>query len=241
MARRAPAQSPPPAAVLTPTPVGGDAVPVPALPPTEGSPEKGRFRKGKSKGKGGAAPEAAPAKAKVSATPPPRNRKLVAVAEVARPHGIVGELRLKVYNVDSDLLLRRPPVILRFPDGAEREAALTAVRQSDKALLVRISGVDDCNAAEGLRGAQICVPRTALPPPEEGEFYTWDLEGAEVVLTSGETVGHVLEVTSYPTCDVVVVLRADGKKLEVPLVHNYVVRVDAQRGVIEVSSVDGLD
>src|SRR4051812_30796742 len=53
--------------------------------------------------------------------PAARERRLVAVAEIARPHGIAGELRLKVYNPGSDLLRRRPPVLLRLPDGTERD------------------------------------------------------------------------------------------------------------------------
>ena len=36
----------------------------------------------------------------------------VPIAEVGRPHGIQGELRLKVYNLESDLLLEKPDVRL---------------------------------------------------------------------------------------------------------------------------------
>jgi 16S rRNA processing protein RimM len=171
-----------------------------------------------------------------------RETRLVALAEVARPHGIVGELRLKVYNLDSDLLLRRPPVTLRLPDGAVREASLTAVREVDKALLVRLAGVDDRNAAEALRGAQVLVRRDALPPAEDGEFYACDVEGAQVVLASGEAVGRVVGLTSYPTCDVLLVERAaGGKRVEVPLIAAYVKDVDVERGVVEVVTLDGLD
>jgi 16S rRNA processing protein RimM len=170
-----------------------------------------------------------------------RERKLVALAEVARPHGIVGEVRLKVYNAESDLLMRRPHVRLVVPDGAELELSITAVREVDKALLVRFAGVDDRNAAEGLRGAAVCVPRSALPPPEEGEFYAWDVEGARAVLPSGEVVGHVAELASYPTCNVLVVAREGGKRIEVPLVEAYVSRVDVEQGVIELVTVEGLD
>ncbi len=160
---------------------------------------------------------------------------------MARPHGIAGELRLKVYNPESDLLLRRPPVLLRLPEQAPRAVVITAARAVDKALLVRLDGVDDRNAAEALRGAEICVPRTALPPPEEGEFYVWDLEGAQAVLTSGEPVGEVTELVSYPTCDVLVVVRPDGKRLEVPMQPAYVAKVDAEHGLVELVTVDGLD
>jgi 16S rRNA processing protein RimM len=170
-----------------------------------------------------------------------RDSRLVALAEIARPHGIAGEVRLKVYNLDSDLLRRRPPVTLRLPDGTERQVSLTAVRDADKALLARLAGVDDRNAAEALRGAVLLVRRDALPPVEAGEFYACDLEGAEAKLVSGETVGHVTGLTSYPTCDVLVVERAGGKKLEVPLVEAYVSRVDAEKGVVELVTVEGLD
>src|SRR5579871_5579965 len=167
-------------------------------------------------------------------------RRLVALAEVARPHGIQGELRLKVYNPDSDLLRRRPPVILRLADGTEREASITAARDADKALLVRIAGVSDRNAAEALRGAEVCVPRASLPPPEEGEFYACDVEGAEARL-GGEPLGRVLELRSYPTCDVLVVERPGGATLEVPLLEAYVGGIDTERGVVELVSIDGLE
>jgi 16S rRNA processing protein RimM len=170
-----------------------------------------------------------------------RERKLVALAEVARPHGIVGEVRLKVYNAESDLLIRRPHVLLVLPDGAEQELAMAAVREVDKALLVRFSGVDDRNAAESLRSALVCVPRSALPPPEDGEFYAWDVEGARVVLPSGDVVGHVAELASYPTCDVLVVAREGGKRIEVPLVEAYVSRVDVDQGVVELVTLEGLE
>jgi 16S rRNA processing protein RimM len=184
---------------------------------------------------------AAKAPANPRPLPAPRERGLVAVAEVARPHGIAGELRLKIYNPGSDLLRKRPPVLLRLPDGTERPAHLTAAREADKALLVRIEGVDDRDAAEALRGAEVCVPRASLPPPEEGEFYAWDLEGASVVLAAGEAVGKVVELLTYPTCEVLVVTRTDGSRLEVPILAAYVNRIDAASGIVELATLDGLD
>jgi 16S rRNA processing protein RimM len=169
----------------------------------------------------------------------PRDR--VALAEVARPHGIAGEIRLKVYNLDSDLLLRRPKVSLHLVDGVVREAAITAAREVDKALLVRLAGVDDRDAVEALRGAILSVARDALPPPEEGEFYAHDVEGAAAVLAGGEPVGRVTGLASYPTCDVLLVERPGGKVLEVPLLPAYIARVDVARGVVEIVTLDGLD
>src|ERR1019366_6319010 len=41
----------------------------------------------------------------------------VPLAEVMRPHGVQGELRLRLFNKDSDLLLGLDEVLVRFPEG----------------------------------------------------------------------------------------------------------------------------
>lgn len=172
---------------------------------------------------------------------PPVADGYIALAEVARPHGVQGELRLKVYNPDSDLLARRPRVRLRLPDGTTRDAAITAAREVNKALLVRLAGVEDRDAAEALRGAEVCVPRESFPPLEEGEFYACDVEGARAVLRGGDELGHVAAVASYPTCDVLVIERRTGGRIEVPLLPEYVGAVDVAGGVVEILSIEGLD
>jgi len=167
-------------------------------------------------------------------------RRLIAVAEVARPHGVRGELRLKLYNEGSHLLSGRLPIRLRLPDGSERDATITSARSTTGATLVKISGVDDRDAAIALRGAEVLVARDAFPSLEEGEFYACDLEGAKAVLASGEEIGRVLRLQSYPTCDVLVVERPGGT-IEVPLLDNYVSSVDAEQGVVEIVTLDGLE
>lgn len=167
--------------------------------------------------------------------------RYIAVAEVARPHGIKGELKLQVFNPESDLLLRRPQIRLRFADGTERDASITGARSANKAVLVTLAGVSGRDEAEALRGAQICVRRDLFPEAEEGEFYACDLEGAEVVLLSGERVGRVRTTVRYPSCDALVVDPAGGgAPIEVPLVEDYVDSIDADAGRVVLSSVAGL-
>lgn len=162
------------------------------------------------------------------------------MAEVTRAHGIRGEVRLRFYHEGSDLLARRPSMRLRLRDGTEREARLTSLRSANKAVLVQLAGVDDRNAAEALQGAILLVPRDEFPPLEEGEFYACDIEGARAVLTSGEEIGRVEGIASYPTCDALVIDRGPAGKLEVPLLEAYVASVDAEAGVVRLSTIEGL-
>ena len=175
-----------------------------------------------------------------ASTRPVASERLVAVAEVARPHGVKGELRLKLYNPDTELLARGRPVVIRRPDGSEERVSLSAVRPIEGALLVRLDGVSDRDAAEALRGSAICVPRSSFPPAEEGEFYACDVEGARA-LVAGEPLGTVLELRNYPTIDVLVLRTNDGKTLEVPLTDDYVDAIDVEAHEVRLHHVDELE
>lgn len=164
---------------------------------------------------------------------------LVALAEVARPHGIKGELRLKVYNSDSDLLLQASEVVVEYPDGERRVVEVGAMRRANDAMVARLAGCDDRDDAEALRGAKILLPRSVFPALDEGEFYVCDLIGARVVGPSGE-VGKVIELLPYPSVDVLVIESASGK-LEVPLVDDLVEAVDTSSGLVTLRTTEGLE
>lgn len=167
--------------------------------------------------------------------------RYVAVAEVARPHGIKGELRLHLFNSESDLLLKRPSVRLRLADGSERDFNITAARPVNKGILVTLSGIADRDQAETLRGASVCVRRDLFPAPSDGEFYTCDIEGADVILASGEAFGQVRGTAHYPTCDVLLVQPlSGGPTLEVPLTDAYIVAIEPELKRVVLSGIEGL-
>lgn len=166
----------------------------------------------------------------------------VPLAEVARPHGVRGELRLKPYNKDSDLLLELDEVLVRFPDGEQQEVSVDGARRAHDAILMKLYSVDDRDRAEELRGATVCARRGSFPPLEPGEFYACDIEGARVEIEGGEALGTVTGMRSYPTCDVLVVDAGDGgRPWEVPLVASVVARVDVGAGVVTVASREGIE
>lgn len=169
-------------------------------------------------------------------------RPLVAIAEVARPHGIKGELRLKVYNPETPLIAAGRRMILRTAEDGSRDRTvrLLTVRSTTQAVLVQLEGIVDRDQAEGLRGAKLCVPREELPVLDPGEFYAYDVEGARAELVTGELVGTVKTLVSYPTCEVLVVVTPEGKTLEIPLVDDVVAEVDGARRLVRLKSAEPL-
>ncbi|HEX9294988.1 MAG TPA: ribosome maturation factor RimM [Polyangiaceae bacterium] len=152
----------------------------------------------------------------------------VALAEIARPHGVWGEVRVKVYNTDSDLLASRREVLVRRRDGREETMQLESIRGADTGhMLIKFGGIDDRDAAEPLRGSTLCVRRDEFPPLPEGEFYVCDVIGARLVGPSGE-LGTIVDLATYPSTEVLVVQLDDPPKqrAEIPLVEDFVERVD---------------
>jgi 16S rRNA processing protein RimM len=160
----------------------------------------------------------------------------VALAEIARPHGVRGEVRVKMYNSDSELLPTLPEVLVRMPDGMERTIRLQAVRGADAGfLLAKLEGVNDRDAAEGFRGAQLCARRDAFPPLPEGEFYACDLVGARLYGPDGE-LGIVEDLATYPTADVIIGRLSGGTRCEIPLVDDYIDAIDPRARQVRLTS-----
>jgi len=170
----------------------------------------------------------------------------VPLAEVARPHGVRGEVRLRLYNRDSDLLLEQDEVLVRFPDGDEQEVSVDGARRADDAILMKLHSIDDRDRAEELRSAIVCVRRGSFPPPLPGEFYACDVEGARVVVEeeggAQRELGRVTAMRAYPANDVLEVAATDGgRPWEVPLVDAVVRSVDVAAGLVTLLTMEGVE
>jgi 16S rRNA processing protein RimM len=167
------------------------------------------------------------------------DRQLIAVGEVMGTHGVHGDLRIKLHNLESDLLFDLPGVHLRT-QGSTRWYDLEQVRPGGKGLIVRLAGVEGAEQAKALYGQELCVERSDLPELPAGEFYHCDLEGVPAVNAAGEPVGTVERVVEYPAADVLRVVGPRGV-LEVPMREPYLLVVDLEAGHVMVDQLDDLE
>jgi 16S rRNA processing protein RimM len=166
----------------------------------------------------------------------------LAIGRVARAHGLKGELRVETFFDGSDALDEVDELWLsRQAEGAEgaQRHSVEWARAVPKAYLVKLEGVAERDGAEALKGATVWVERAALPPTDDSEYYLVDLIGARVVGPEGE-IGTVVEIASHPSVDAVVIRTADGKRLEQPLIDDWIARVSVAEKLIELSTLDGL-
>ena len=168
----------------------------------------------------------------MATTPPPLSPALpraeagtgkrVVLAAVIGAHGIAGEVKLKVFADDLS-------AFTSFNDGA---LTLTSLRGG----IARFAEVRDRTAAEAMRGTELTVPRDALPPLGEGEYYHADLLGLAVVTDAGDSAGRVVAVENFGAGDVIEIERADGKRFMAPM--SAAPEWDAERLVLAAAFVD---
>src|SRR2546421_2003914 len=68
-------------------------------------------------------------------------------------------------------------------------------------VIARLSGIEDRDQAEALRGLRLHLPRAALPQTEAEEYYHADLIGLEAVLGDGTRVGRVRAIHDFGAGD----------------------------------------
>ena len=161
----------------------------------------------------------------------------VTLAAITGAHGVTGEVRLKLFG-EGVAALRRY--------RAFNESSLTLEKLKDDGkggAIARFAEVADRNAAEALRGTALTVPRSALPPLGEGEYYHADLIGLPAISTTGEQLGTVVAVENFGAGDVIEIERPaqdgkPGKRFMVPMSTGAVPEWNEERVVVDAAFVE---
>jgi 16S rRNA processing protein RimM len=148
-------------------------------------------------------------------------------------YGVKGSVRIDSRTEPADGIFRYQPWFLVMA-GTERRIDGCRGRAHGRGLVAQLPGVADRDAAAALVGAQIEVPRSALPAPAQGEYYWADLEGCEVVTADGMPLGRVSHLIATGANDVLVVADAVRERL-IPFVPGtFVTEVDLDAGQLTV-------
>ena len=133
----------------------------------------------------------------------------VTLAVIIGAHGVGGEVRLKLFAESVAGLKAHKS----FNDGA---LTLKSLRDGNN-IIARFAEISDRNAAERMRGTELTVPRDALPPLGDGEYYHADLIGLPAVSGTGDDLGRVVAVENFGAGDVLEIEGPDGKRFMVPM------------------------
>jgi 16S rRNA processing protein RimM len=147
----------------------------------------------------------------------------VLLGVVTGAQGLRGAVRVKTFTQTPERIAAYGE--LRTQDGRMLEIASARTAKADTAI-VRFKGIEDRSAAEALADMQLFVPRSALAPTGDDEFYHADLIGLRVQNSEGRLIGEILALHNFGAGDVIEILRGEGGTLLLPFTKDFVPQID---------------
>ena len=163
--------------------------------------------------------------------------KQVCVGVVTGPQGGGGAVRIKSFTARPEDVAAYGPLA---DETGRRHLELRLVGAAKGVLIARLSGIDDRNGAEALRGLRLYLPRAALPAPEPEQYYHADLIGLEAVLGDGVVLGQVRAVHDFGAGDTLEIERPGAVSAMVPFTRAMVPVIDLDAGRLVVTPPPGL-
>ena len=159
------------------------------------------------------------------------------LGRVLKPHGVQGEVMVACLAESWVPFKSLTRVWLGPPEGPLRSFGLEQGREQQRAVVLKLAGIERREAAARLVGYEVAVPRVEAPPLPEGVFYHYDILGPEVV-EGDRSLGSVREILETPAHDVYVIRGAAGEWM-LPATRAHIRRIDLVGGRIEI--LPGMD
>ena len=158
---------------------------------------------------------------------------MIEIARILKPHGIRGELKVRLFSDNYDAFCERGYAYIK-KDGDYRRTDYTAVRIDAPFVYVLFDKVTTRNDAELLAGQPLFLRRDDLEAPDEGEYYIIDLIGLKIVDAEGNELGTLGDVLQHGAADVYAV--KGPKSFMFPALKCVIQSVDIKAGIIRVDS-----
>jgi 16S rRNA processing protein RimM len=164
---------------------------------------------------------------------------LVPLGKIVKPHGILGEVKIRLFNSESQTLKVGQSVWLGLGGKEYEPYVIEKLSLQFEKSRLKFKNINNRNSAELLRNFTLSVCRDELPETVDEEFYLIDLIGFNVVDQTGQLVGKVSDIMENPTNDILIISDRDKEHL-IPFVDEFVTLFDFEKKQITINLIDGL-
>lgn len=167
--------------------------------------------------------------------------KYLILGEILRPHGVRGEVRMRIVTDYPERLSQLKTVYLgKSPEDKKiAPAKLTHVRFHKDYALLTFKGYNNRDEADALRSQLVMVDLENAVPLEEGEYYLFQLIGLTVV-SNDAPIGIVKEVIQTGANDVYVLDSDTLGEVLIPAHDETIVKIDFDTEIITMNLPEGL-
>lgn len=165
-------------------------------------------------------------------------REWATVGKIVGPFGLRGEVKVRSL---SDVPERFGQLAAAYVTPDYRRYAIKSVRPyKGDMLLLKLSGINDANAAETLRDCDLCIPLDELAELPADSYYQHDILGLQVMTLAGRELGPIEDIIVTGSNDVYVVKTPEGRQLLIPALKEIIKQIDLVRRVMYIDPIRGL-
>ncbi len=161
------------------------------------------------------------------------------VGVITSTHGVRGEVKVFPTTDDMRRFKRLKEVIL--DTGREKlNLEIEGVKFFKQFVILKFKGIDNINDVEKYKQKSLYVTRQNAVRLSKDEYYIADLMGLQVINEEEEVIGVLQDIMETGANDVYIIQMKDGRELLLPAIKQCVLKVDVEKGFIQVHILDGL-
>jgi 16S rRNA processing protein RimM len=157
---------------------------------------------------------------------------MITVGHIAGLHGVQGAVKVKSFCSPPEAVFNYQPWTITHSSGKSVTTRALKLRGSG-ALVARISDIEDRDQAATWLGAEVSVPRSALPTLKANEYYWSDLIGLRVINSEGVEFGQITGFIETGANDVIVIM-GERERLVPYILDQYVLSIDLAANLMRV-------
>ena len=161
--------------------------------------------------------------------------KLIPVGSLVKHHGLKGELKVFLYNEESETLVEGLSIWIENNDNFI-SYCLENVRGSKNNLIIKFENINSREMSQFLIKREIYVSRDDFPDLDEG-FYLNDIIGFKIKSDDNQEYGYLKDILVL-TGNEILVIDCNGKEVLVPNVEEFVKLFDFDEKLIIVSNIE---
>ena len=167
---------------------------------------------------------------------PPGEPVFLAVGQLGKPHGVQGEITMRVLTDFPERLKAETTLFV----GLDRKPMqIRHIRPAGTKILLTFDGIQNREQAGELRNQMVFIRTADTPPLPESEYYYHQLLGLCVESEDGQDLGRLEEILPTGANDVYLIRLPDGRELLLPVIEGILLDVDFHARLMRVHVLPG--
>jgi 16S rRNA processing protein RimM len=168
-----------------------------------------------------------------------RKQECFYLGKIVSKYSFKGEVLVKLDADEPELYETMESVFISLRDSLV-PFFITDVRLHKSSLLrIKFEDIDSEEEADHIMGSELYLPLEFLPPLEGNKFYFHEVIGFKVIDQHFGEIGTITSINDS-TSQALFIIDFKGKEVLIPIIDEFLTKVDREQKTIEVNTPKGL-